>query len=79
MLTRLKLVSWLAQTVNSGCGSTKVVIFVAIRQMDTNFWQVEELVQKDVDFIRVQSKVKIEVGQHNFPADWFPCGSIFDE
>jgi len=47
--------------------------------MDTNFWQVEELVQKDVDFIRVQSKVKIEVGQHNFPADWFPCGSIFDE
>ena len=29
------------------------------------FLQVEELVQKDVDFIRVQSKVKIEATQGN--------------
>ena len=34
MLTRLKLVSWLAQPVDSGPGSTQVVIFAAIREME---------------------------------------------
>ena len=29
----------------------------------------------------MQSKVKIEAAhmQYNVPADWFPCGSMFDE